>query len=83
MKNNKEKCPKSHLGLALIATCIFLFPLGIIAIYNGAFVKKYWEFGDSEKALELSKKARMWSWITIFCSIIFYSICCIIMKKYI
>ena len=56
-----EKCPKSYLGLAMIATFIFFSPLGFIAIYNGAFVKKYWDYGDLDKAMEKSKKARIWS----------------------
>lgn len=72
MKNSKEKCPRSYLGLALFATCLFFFPLGFFAIYNGALVKKYWEYGDIEEARKKSKKARMWSLITIATGLIFY-----------
>ena len=72
MKNSKEKCPRSYLGLALFATCLFFFPLGFFAIYNGALVKKYWEYGDIEEARKKSKKARMWSLITIAAGLIFY-----------
>lgn len=76
MRNANEKCPRSYLGLALFATCLFFFPLGFFAIYNGALVKKYWEQEDIEQARKKSKKARMWSSITIATGLIFYCIFC-------
>lgn len=66
-----EKCPKNYLGLSLIATFIFFSPLGIIAIFNAVSVKRYWEHGDIEKAMEKSQKARIWGWFSIIANILF------------
>lgn len=71
---DSEKCPRSYLGFALMATCVFLSPLGLLGIYHGAFVKKYWEYGDIDKAIEESRKARLWSWIAILVNIIIFII---------
>ena len=72
MKNSQEKCPRSYLGLGMFVTCVLFCPLGTLAIYNGAFVKKYWEYGDIENALKHSKKAKMWGLISIPAGIIWW-----------
>ena len=72
MKNSQEKYPRSYLGLGMFVTCVLFCPLGILAIYNGAFVKKYWEYGDIENALKHSKKAKMWGLISIPAGIIWW-----------
>ena len=72
MKNSQEKYPRSYLGLGMFVTCVLFCPLGTLAIYNGAFVKKYWEYGDIENALKHSKKAKMWGLISIPAGIIWW-----------
>jgi uncharacterized BrkB/YihY/UPF0761 family membrane protein len=69
-----EKCPRTYLGLSLIATFIFLSPLGLFAILNAVAVKRYWEDGDIDEAMKKSKKARIWSWVSILANILFVAI---------
>ncbi len=74
MNNIQKKCPRSYFGLGLFVTCVLFCPLGPLAIYYGAFVKKYWEYGDVEKAVKYSKKARMWGLISIPVAVICWMI---------
>ncbi|MBO5849335.1 MAG: CD225/dispanin family protein [Bacteroidales bacterium] len=74
MNNIQDKCPRNHMALGLLATGIFLCPIGFLAIYYGAMVKPYWKYKDYENALKYSKKARMWGLITIPVGIVWLTI---------
>lgn len=68
MMINTEKCPKTYIGLALIS--LYFNPLlGLIPIFNALSVKKHWNHGDIDKAIEKSRKAKVWSWFSIISGI--------------
>ena len=54
----------NHLVWAILSTIFCCWPLGIVAIVYAAQVDGRASSGDIAGALEYSKKARMWSWIT-------------------
>lgn len=60
----------NHLVWAILTTIFCCWPLGIVAIVYSAQVDGKASSGDIAGALEYSRKARMWSWITFAAGLI-------------
>ena len=76
-QENRQK-PENYLPWAIAATLLCCLPIGIVAIMYANRVDSTWNNGKYEEAEELSKKAKMWLWITVGVGAIGYAICFII-----
>lgn len=64
--------PASNLVWAILATLCCFLPTGIAAIVYAARVDGLWAAGDHAGAVDASKKAAMWSWISLgVCGVVF------------
>lgn len=62
-------CPKTYLVFAILVTIFCCVPFGIPAIVFAAKVENYYRVGDYLMAEESSRKARMWSIISLILGI--------------
>lgn len=61
---------KTHLADAIVATLCCFLPTGIVAIIYAAQVNNKIKKGDINGAMESSKNAIMWVWISVGISVI-------------
>ena len=54
----------SHLVFAILATLFCCLPFGIVAIVYAAQVNGRLQAGDYNGAVDMSKKAAMWCWVS-------------------
>ena len=54
----------NYLVQSIIVTLLCCLPLGIVGIVYAAQVNGKIQLGDYEGALDFSKKAKMWTWIS-------------------
>jgi len=71
--------PPAYLAWAILATIFCCMPFGIVAIVYAAQVNSYWQTGNSEKAAELSRKAKTWCWVAFLCGLVLQSLNAIFM----
>lgn len=64
--------PVSMIGYAWLVTILCFFPTGIVALVYAYKTKKTWKKGDNTMAHEYSRKAKMWTGITLFIGVICY-----------
>ncbi len=57
--------PPNYLVQAILVTIFCCLPFGIIAIVFAAQVNSKFTLGDYAGAVEMSEKAKMWSWISL------------------
>lgn len=67
-----ERCPDNYLAWSIITTLMCCWPFGIPAIVNATQVDKLWAQGDKIGALEKSKNAKKWCWVSFGCAIGFW-----------
>lgn len=66
------KKPNNYLVWSILCTLLLCFlPLGIIALVYSIHVNSLWRDGDCEGAIEASRKAKKWCWITTFVPLAF------------
>ncbi len=68
----------NYLVQSIIVTLLCCVPLGIPAILYSSQVKSKLQAGDIQGALDSSKKARMWIWISFGVGLVF-TICYLIL----
>jgi hypothetical protein len=66
--------PSSNLVFAIIVTIFCCMPTGLYAVICAAKVDPLWTSGRYAEAREMSKKASLWSWISLGLSIILWLI---------
>lgn len=62
--NQPASPPSNYLVFAILTTLFCCQPLGIVSIVFAAQVNSKWNAGDIEGALESSKNAKLWAWIS-------------------
>ena len=62
--NKPQAPPPNYLVFAILATLFCGKIFGIVAIVFAAQVNSKWDAGDYEGALNASKNAKLWSWIS-------------------
>ncbi len=71
----------SHLALAILTTIFCCLPLGIVSIVYAAQVSTKLQAGDYNGALDCSKKASLFGWISFgigLCGVLVYALIMII-----
>lgn len=63
--SNNEQCPDDYLVWAILSTILCCWPLGIPAIVNATKVEKLWYKGNKEEAIQRSKKAKKWCFVSL------------------
>ncbi len=63
--NQAAPPPPNYLVFAILATIFCCQPLGIVSIVFAAQVNSKWNAGDVDGAIESSKNARLWAWISL------------------
>ena len=67
-----DRCPDNYLAWSIITTLLCCWPFGIPAIINATKVDKLWAQGNKAEALEKSKEAKKWCWVSFGCAIAFW-----------
>lgn len=62
--NQQQTPPPNYLAFAIITTILCCLPLGIVSIIYAAQVNSKWAAGDVSGALQSSKNAKTWAWIS-------------------
>jgi hypothetical protein len=62
----------NHLWLAILSTVFCFFPFGIVAIVYAIRVDNILARGDYQGAMQASKSARMWCWLSFGLGLAFY-----------
>jgi len=62
--------PPNYLVFAILVTIFCCQILGIVSIIYAAMVNSKWAAGDSQGALNASRNAKLWAWISLGSSII-------------
>lgn len=57
--------PKNYLALSILATIFCCLPFGIPAIVFAAKVDNYWNAGNYQRAMEVSRKAKTWMLVSV------------------
>jgi hypothetical protein len=60
----------SHMGWAIAVLILCFWPTGIVAVVHASRVGNRLSIGDIPGAMESSRKAKMWCWITFIIAII-------------
>ena len=70
---NKAKYPpENYLVWAILSTVFCCLPFGIVSIVNAANVESKFNRGDYDGALDASKKAKKWAWISAISGFVFW-----------
>jgi hypothetical protein len=64
----------NYLVPAILSTICCCLPFGIVAIVFAAQVNAKLQAGDVQGARQSSEKAKMWCWVALLCSLIFWVI---------
>lgn len=56
--------PPNYLVWAILSTIFCCLPLGIVSIVFAAQVNSKWQMGDIDGAMNSSKNAKTWAWVT-------------------
>jgi hypothetical protein len=64
----------NYLVPAILSTICCCLPFGIVAIVFAAQVNAKLQAGDVQGAKQSSEKAKMWCWLALLCSLIFWAI---------
>jgi hypothetical protein len=62
--------PPNYLVWAILTTIFCCLPFGIVSIVFAAQVNSKWQAGDYDGALNASKNAKIWSWVSFGVAII-------------
>lgn len=68
----QQACPDNYLAWSIVTTILCCWPFGIPAIVNAVKVENLWMMGDKAGAIERSKAAKKWCWISFGCAIGFW-----------
>lgn len=60
----------NHLGWAIAALVLAFWPTGIVAVVFASQVDNKLIMGDYEGAIRSSKRAKLWSWISLGAGIV-------------
>jgi predicted nucleic acid-binding Zn ribbon protein len=66
--------PNNYLPYAILVTIFCCFPFGIVSIVFATQVKKLHGEGKIQEAVDSSKNAKMWAWITFVLGLIYLPI---------
>lgn len=61
--------PANYLVVGILTTIFCCLPFGIVSIVYAAQVNSKWFSGDQEGAMNASKNAKMWAWISFGISV--------------
>jgi len=61
--------PPNYLVWAILTTIFCCLPFGIVSIVFAAQVNSKWQAGDYDGALNASKNARTWAWVSFGVSV--------------
>lgn len=61
--------PPNYLVFAILVTIFCCQILGIVSIVYAAQVNSKWSAGDYQGALDYSRNAKLWAWISFACGI--------------
>lgn len=65
MENNQRQLPPpNYLVWAILTTILCCLPFGIVSIVFAAQVNTKWAAGDYDGALQSSKSAKNWAWVS-------------------
>ena len=67
-----QSCPDNYLAWSIVTTLLCCWPFGIPAIVNAVKVENLWIMGDKAGALERSKAAKKWCWVSFGCALGFW-----------
>jgi hypothetical protein len=56
--------PPNYLAWAIVTTILCCLPFGIVSIIYAAQVNSKWSVGDVSGALQSSKNAKTWAWVS-------------------
>lgn len=73
-------CPDNYLVWSILVTILCCWPFGIPAIVNATKVDKLWMQGDIQGAMEKSKAAKTWCWVSAGCALVFIVIYLILLS---
>ncbi len=77
--SNKAKYPpENYLIWAILSTLFCCWPVGIASIVYASKVDSAFNRGDYEGALEASKNAKKWAWISAISAIVFWVLYCLL-----
>ena len=73
-ENNSQRKfpPENYLVWAILSTVFCCLPFGIVSIVNAANVESKFNRGDYDGALDASKKAKKWAWISAISGFVFW-----------
>lgn len=63
--NKAQAPPPNYLVFAIISTIFCSKIFGIVSIVFAAQVNSKWHAGDFEGAINASKNAKLWAWISV------------------
>lgn len=63
--NQPQTPPSNYLVFAILATIFCSKIIGIVSIVFAAQVNSKWYAGDVEGAINASKNAKLWAWISV------------------
>lgn len=62
--------PPNYLVVAILTTLFCCLPFGVISIVFAAQVNSKWLMGDHRGAMQASKNAKLWAWVSFGTAII-------------
>lgn len=63
--------PPNYLVWAILTTIFCCLPFGIVSIVFAAQVNTKWQAGDYDGAMNSSKNARTWAWVSFLATFVF------------
>jgi hypothetical protein len=64
--------PPNYLVWAILTTIFCCLPFGIVSIVFAAQVNSKWQAGDYDGAMNASKNAKIWSWVSFGIAIVLF-----------
>lgn len=62
--HQQQTPPPNYLAWAIVTTILCCLPFGIVSIIYAAQVNSKWAIGDVSGALQSSKNAKTWAWVS-------------------
>jgi hypothetical protein len=64
--------PPNYLVWAILTTIFCCLPFGIVSIVFAAQVNSKWQAGDYDGAMNASKNAKIWAWVSFGIAIVLF-----------
>jgi hypothetical protein len=62
--------PPNYLLWAILTTIFCCLPFGIVSIIFAAQVNTKWDAGDYDGAMNASRNAKIWAWVSFFVTLL-------------